>query len=910
MSIKGVLRFFSTESICKIVCLTLICFNFWACSLQRHGSTKSNTAGNTAASPKDTSHRNPKDTTSSKQIGKDSAALKAALKNGKDTSKTARDSAAAHLRDSVPTSPSALGSDVKYNAKDSIIFDVVNKKVYLYGNAHMDYTDITLDAEYITIDYISNTICAQGGLDSNGRDKNMPKFKQGDQVFNSRELCYNFKTKKGRIKELFLKEGEGYIHVDTSKVVKINGKDVIYGKGAKYTTCDLPDDPHFYIETGKMKLVAGEKVITGPAYIVMEGVPLPIVLPFGFFPANSRKTSGIIIPSYGESATQGFALRGGGFYFGNSNYYDAALTGDIYTGGSYLMNLKSRYADSYRFAGGLNLSYARNQIGYKETKDFQVQENYFIDWTHNQDVKANPGSTFAVSVHAGSSNYLKQNTYNPTSIATQALASSISYSKRFTGTPFSLNSSLNHSQNLGTGAVDFTLPNVNFAMSRINPFKSSHAVGKHWYDDINVTYNLNFKNLLHTSDSTIHEDLTPEKFQNGFQQTIPIQTSLRVLKYFTLTPSINYDGYLYTTKFVKAFDTLTNQLVNVKQTHGLYYASAYGANISLTTMIYGMYTINSGKLIAFRHVLTPVISASWRPDFGLPSYGYYADYVNLRDHTTGRYSVYDNGVIGSPAAGKQGSINVDLQNNFELKVKNPKDTANPTKKIKVLDYFDLASSYNFLADSFQLSPVSFSARTTLFDRFGIQGDARLDPYHMDETGKRYKEYDFSARGLPGRVTDMHLNLTANLNHKAATAKSRVMPVYNPFTSYYYPEPYANFDVPWNAALGYTGGYTLGTVLNSYTGRMELKKNFDQVVNVSGDLNLTSKWKIVVATGYSLTTKDFTLSKINIYRDLHCWEMSFEWVPFGPYRSYFFNIHIKAPSLQDLKLDKRRTFNGL
>ncbi|MGZ5242736.1 MAG: putative LPS assembly protein LptD, partial [Bacteroidia bacterium] len=674
----------------------------------------------------------------------------------------------------IPVSKSALTAQVKYKAKDSIIYDIETKKVYLYGTAHIEYQDIVLDADFITIDWNTNEISASGRVDSTGKIAGKPKFKEGEQEFKTDSIKYNFKTKRGRISSLRTQEGqEGYIHTNVAKTVKNEeGQDVIFAKDAKYTTCEL-DDPHFYIQTNKLKLIPKDKIITGPALIFVEKIPVPLVLPFGFFPANSRKTSGIIIPSVGNSGTRGFVLRDGGFYYGGSEYFDPALIGDIYTGGSYRASVQSKYAKRYRFDGDLSLSYARLDNGQpKETPGFDVTEEYYVTWSHFQNPKAHPGTTFNANVNAGSSKYLKQTSFNANAIRTQNLQSSISYGKQFRGTPFNLTAALNHSQVLSTGQIDFTLPNINHSMNRINPFKGKNAIQKRWYHDIGVSYNLNVQNRLQTSDSTIRKDFTLDKFNNGAHLTVPITTAFKVFNYFSLSPSFNVDEFFYTKR---SFKTLNHELnkIDTFTENGFFMAHTWRADAGLSTLIYGMFPINKGRLIALRHQVTPSVTMSYRPDYGDEKFGYYRK-VQL-DTTSKRivpYSIYEESasVAGYPSIGKQGSAFFSINNNVELKVRTKKDTAQATKKIKIFEQLNVTGGYNFLADSLNLMPFTLFASTTLFEKINIQGGASLDPYQIvtDTFGyeRRINKFVSEDSKALGRFTSANLSFSTDFNAEA------------------------------------------------------------------------------------------------------------------------------------------------
>jgi len=848
-------------------------------------------------------------------------------KNISDTSAHAKDTVRAKNKkdsNSVAVSPSALSAQVNYNAKDSIIFDMENKKVYLYGRdskdgkTHVDYTDSKIDAAYISIDYTKNIIFASGMKDSAGKIIGKPIFVQGKDKIYSDSLAYDFKTKKGKVYNLFTQEGDGYIHIKEAKMEKVLGQEIIYARGAKYTTCNLPDDPHYYITSNSMKLMTGDKIVTGPAYMVIEDVPIPLILPFGFFPANSRKSSGIILPSYGESATQGFGLLGGGYYFGGNDHYDAKVTGDLYTEGTYKIDVTSRYKEIYKYTGNFEISYAKNQLGIPETPQSNIQQNYALSWNHAQDVKASPGSSFNASVNAATPSFFTKNSYDLSQITSQTLNSAISYSKQFLNTAFNFTIAATNNENFQTKTITFGLPTATFTMNRINPFKSKTETKKHWYDEINITYSANLQNHLTTYDSTIKNDiLNPTKYRSGLDQEIPISASFKVLRFFTLTPTINNSIYIYDKKFTYQYQTFydpkRNQLrdTTVQNIYsGIYEADAHSANLALGTTVYGMYRINRGKLIAFRHVMTPTVTAVLSPDYSSPGYGYYGSYVYNSFGQTQKYSYYSDPTsgIGIPQQGRQGTMQFSLNNTFELKVKSKKDSVTGTKKIKILDFLNFNTQYNFLADSMKLSPINISTSASPAKNLNIQAGGIFDPYYYDKYGNEHgSEFDWDKEHRLGQFTSANLTLGTSFNHNATSKTTPLQLPRNPFVYYNYPEPYASYDIPWNIHVNYSALYTgINRVYSD--GQLVLGRPIiNHSATITGDINITKNWKVTYQSGYDFTTNKVTISQFTIYRDLHCWAMSFQWIPFGPYTSYFFNIHVKASSLSDLKLDKRKQY---
>lgn len=494
-------------------------------------------------------------------------------------------------------SKSAIKSTIEYYAKDSIHVDLKNNILNLYGDAWVKYESIKLEAAIIKIDWKKEILYAEGYYDKKNKYIGTPKFYDKGQDYKSKKIEYNFNTKKGKLYELLTKEGEGYIHGSN---VKKDSQDNIYASKAKYTTCDL-ETPHYYIYSSEVEILK-DKIISGPAYLVMEGVPTPLAVPFGFFPKKDTRSSGIILPNYGESATRGFFLQGLGYYFGLSDYFDLLLKGDIYSRGSWLIDAVSSYAKRYKYSGNFSIVYAYNKFGDPETPDYSLSKDFSINWSHIQDPKSHPNSTFSANVNAGSENSYKNNSYNFDQSLQNSLASSISWSKRFAGTPISFTSSLTQRQNLTDKTIDLNLPTFSLNVARVMPFKSEKKVGKkRWYEDIGFTYTMNFQNLINTYDSLLFKKATWNNWNYGFRHEIPISTNIRILKYFTFTPSFDYTGMTY---FSRVNETFVKDSIVQNKEKGFYQLNQFQTSGSLSTRIYGMLNINRLGIIAVRHVMT------------------------------------------------------------------------------------------------------------------------------------------------------------------------------------------------------------------------------------------------------------------------------------------------------------------
>ncbi len=789
---------------------------------------------------------------------------------------------------------------------DSMIFNMSANKMYLYKGAELDYGESKLTGSFMTVDLNTNVIKAIGEVDSLG-NYIKSKFIDKGQEYDMDSLAYNLRTRKAKISGGYRKEGEGFIHGEALKMVDNEHFNI---KAARYTTCDCPE-PHFYLASTKAQLIQGKnskKIIAGPSYLVLEGVPLyPFVIPFMFFPIMSDRNSGVIIPEYGEESQKGFYLRNGGYYFAFNDYIDARITAGIYTYGSWEANLASTYRVRYKFNGNLALNFSKDKIGEPEDSDYVNGNNYRITWTHSQDPKFKPNSTFSASVNFSTSSYNKYNGNIEDYISAQT-NSSISYSKNWSGKPFSFSASMQHSQNNRDSTITMTLPNMSFNVSRIYPFRRKAAVGEQkWYEQIGFTYSGTFNNSLTVKESQF---LTADMFdvmKYGFNHSIPVSTSITALKHLKINPSVNYQERWYFTRENRTWNPETEQ-VDISDESGFYRIYNYSMSLSFSTILYGMFQFKDGKAIkAIRHMMTPSVSLSYAPNFGDAKFGYYRDVqVDSQGNTT-RYSPYQAGIYGVPGSGESGTISLSLSNTLEMKVKSKRDTSG-VAKIKIFESLDFRTSYNMLADSMNLSPISISARTTLFKSLGINASATYDPYKYTELGQRTSalgkgrittaslSFGYSFRSVFGHEGEgsgtgsetLPRNLTAEENRMIAD--NNINP--NAAVSLLQPE-YYNFSIPWNLSMNYILAYS-----NSGANR-----NVDQTISYNGSVTLTSKWGLSFSGTLNLQTFEPTPGTVSIDRDLHCWQMGFSWVPVGFRKSWSFNIRVKSSILQDLKLEK-------
>lgn len=814
------------------------------------------------------------------------------------------------LSDSLTPAPQPLFTDiVTYKADDSIRLSVDGKKMFLYKNAYVKYIQTELTADYIELDMENNIAYASGLPDTAGNLIGKPKFKDGSQEFESLDLKYNFKTGKGFVKEIITQQGEGYIQ---GKLTKKMSDSVYCVKTGWYTTCDEHDHPHFYIRMSKAKMIKGKKVVSGFANLYIEDVPLPLAIPFGFFPITEKGTSGIIMPSYGEEKMRGFNLSEGGYYWFINDYVDLAATGTIYTNGSWGMNLSSNYRKKYKFNGRFDFSTSRNKYSEKGLPDYNVSKDWSVRWSHAQDAKANPYSTFSASVDISSASNNYYNATNINDIANQRKQSSVSWSKKWPDSPFNLTAGLTHNQNSRDSSISLSLPNLNFRMSQVYPLRRKERVGKmKWYENIGFTYNAELRNSVQTKEALLGESFQhfARDWQNGFKHSIPLSTSFNLAKDLSLSPSFTYNGVAYL-KSIRKKDWVTDTLMpnggyfpEPDTIYGLHYAHNYNASVSLSynPTLYGMYMFKpDSRIFAIRHVVRPSASASYTPKIGVPRSKYWKTYTDAQGNDQ-EYSIFSNQLYSPPSGSEEsGSLSLSLDQNVEMKVKNDKDTTGKEeyKKIKLLESFRISSSYNFFADSMRWSAIQLSARTKVFNnRVNINLTGTLDPYAINANAQRYNKYS----GGIGRLTRVSASTGIQFSSDNGKKKEEKNDKLN--GNY---EQYVDFEVPWSISLDYTFNYSKNYTRNTAEGATKpLSSNtISQMVRVNGDFSLTPKWKLGFSTGYDFQAKEVTATSFNLSRDLHCWEMTFSCIPFGTHQSYNFQINVRSSLLQDLKLMKK------
>ena len=861
----------------------------------------------------------------SERLARPAADTAAAVAVAADTVATDVDTLTLQVADTVRRAKKAgLDKPISGKASDSLYYDLRNKMVYIYEQGDVSYGDMNLKADFMNINLDNKNIYAYGKADTVDGAPVMtrPVFTQGTTTLNMDTITYNIESQRAKIKSIATQQGDGWL-VGTS--VKKMEDNTINIEGGMYTTCDQTDHPHFYLAMTKAKVIPGKKAITGPAYLVMEDVPIYFLgVPEGFFPLNTGPKSGILMPTYGEEATRGFYIRGLGYYFTLSEHMDLALTGGIYTLGSWEANVRSRYIKRYKYSGNLNFDFSSVKSGDKGDTDYIKQNTFKLQWTHSQDAKANPGSTFSASVNLASSGYSKYSANTLNDMLSTQTNSSISYSKNWAGTPFSLSMNMAVSQNSQTKAISVTLPTVSFNVSRFYPFKRAVKIGKdRWYEKISMSYSGKLTNSVSATESDIFSRQTLDNMRNGVQHTIPVQASFNVFNYINITPSFNYNERWYFKKVDRQWNPETNTAEELDPQYGFYRLYDYTTALSFSTTLYGMWQVREKyknfKLQAIRHTFSPSISFSYAPDFSNQKYGYFK---TVQSDSTGRTTVYSpfaDNAYGTPSQGRSMAMSFSLSQSLEAKVLSKRDSTG-IKKISLIDDFSISGSYNFLADSMKLSNISLSLRSTFSGKIGINLRATLDPYEVSPEGIRYNKLTWR-RGNLGRIINTGWSFGYSFKSRDNTKQPAINdinsvppeymnPFYDPYGTMdpvlrrqYMANAYYDFSLPWNIGFNYAVNYSVSYVNNGTTG---IRRNITQTIGFNGSITFSPKMAATFSGGYDIATNKLTTSSISITRDLHCWQMSFSWIPFGYYKSWSFHIGVKAASLQDLKYDKSQS----
>lgn len=845
---------------------------------------------------------------------------------------------------------SKIDAIITYNASDSIVF-MGNGTGFLHGNTDIKYKTIDLQADYVRVKMDSSLVYARGVKDSTGVLRGNPVFKEGEKSYDSKEITYNLKTKKGFIRNAVTKEGEGFILSDKTKRTD---DEALCIAGGKYTTCEDHDHPHFYLSMSRGKVKPGEYVVTGPAHLVVADVPLPIALPFGFFPFTQKYSSGFIMPSYTTEQTRGFGLTGMGWYFAVSDFMDLEVKSDVYTKGTWSLSAATNYVKRYKYRGSLSMTYRNDVTGEKGLdKDYSVANNFNVQWSHSQDTKANPNFTFSSSVNFSTSGYNRSNVnsyYNPALNSENTKSSSINFSKRFPTIPsLSINGSFQITQQTKDSTMSITLPDINVTYSRFFPFKRKNAVGnERWYEKISMQYSGAISNQLYNfKENKVLQSSLSKDWRNGVKHAIPVSASFNLLKYINVSPSFNYTERWYFKSIDKSWDK-TNQKEIIQINSGFYRVFDYNMGVSATTKLYGFYTpIFKGKVEQIRHILTPSIGFGYTPDFSDSKWGYWDSYMksvrsvsnpNVYVDSEYRYSRFEGSRFGAPGAAtstKSGSINFSLTNNVEMKVRNDKDTTGkePSKKISLIDNFSVAGGYNLAVDSMNWSAFSSSIRLRLSKDYTLNLSTTFDPYMygLNSSGNpvRVNKLRWNYGKFPafmGTSTSFSYTLNNDTFRKLFGKKEKSKPADDapkgsetpdsdtstktetaaaPAKAEIDGDGYSKVEVPWSLNLSYSLSYGSSGVFNK--DKMEYEMELKHNLTMSGNISLSKNWRINFNPSFDIATMKFTYLSMGVVRPLHCWTMSANIVPFGPYKSYNFHIGVNSSMLADLKYDKQSEY---
>jgi len=850
-----------------------------------------------------------------------------------------------------------IDAPVEYSANDSIIYDASSNTAFLFGSSKVDYENMNLESDKIYMSLDSSLVHATGSPDSTEEDglKGKPVFTMGNDTYNTDTMAFNFKTKKGLIQNVKTQQEDGFL---TSQLSKRNANGVIYMQHGRYTTCDA-EHPDFYIALSRAKVRPGKDVVFGPAYLVVADVPLPLAIPYGFFPFSKSYSSGFIMPTYGDENSRGFYLRDGGYYFALSDKCDLKLLGEIYTKGSWGLSAASNYRKRYKFSGSFYFSYQDTKTGDKGMPDFQEQKSFKLQWSHRQDAKANPFSTLSASVNFASTSYERNNLnslYNPQTMTQSTRTSSVSWSTTFSSIGLSLSSTANLSQNMRESSIAMTLPDLNISLSRFYPFRRKHAVGKErWYEKISMSYTGHLSNSISTKEDQLMNSNIIKDWRNGMQHNIPISGNFMLFDVINVSPSFNFTDRMYTNKVTRSWDE-ANQRELCDTTYGFHNVYNWNLSLSASTKLYGFYVPNrklfGDKIVAVRHVFTPQVSFSYAPDFSTSHYGYYDSY--LKTDANGNvslveYSPYQNSLYGVPGKGKTGSISWDISNNIEMKVRSDKDSTG-YRKLSIIDELGASMSYNMAAKVRPLSDLSVRLRLKWWKKYTFNMNAVFATYayDLDENGKPYvgthTEY---SRGRFGRFQGMSQNISftlspdqlrkwfghddkddekdgkrnkddeegmdtdieSNVDDDMIQAQRGAKNKKKGALAETDGDGYMAFSMPWSMTFGYGITMRENTSGKFNTKTMRYPYKFTQTLNISGNLRLSEGWNISFSSGYDFEYKKMSMTTASLQRDLHCFNMSCS-VVLAPYTSYNFSFRCNAATLTDaLKYDKRSGYSN-
>lgn len=832
---------------------------------------------------------------------------------------------------------SVLESDITYSAKDSIIM-IGNKVAILYGDAVVKYQRMELTADYIRLSLDSNIVYASGVVDSTGEYVGTPVFKDGSEVIESSSMRYNIKTKKGFVYGTVTEQGEGYVQSEKTKKVD---EDVYCLQNGKYTTCDNHEHPHFYFALTKAKMKQGKYIVSGPAYMVIEDLPTPIALPFGYFPFTDKYSSGILFPTLGDEYSRGFYAKGLGYYFAISDYIDLAITSDIYSKGSWGLNLASSYKWRYKFSGKFNFSFISNVSGEKYTPSFKKSNDFRFLWSHTQDPKSSPYTTFSASVNFATSSYEQNDVdsyYNPSVLSQNTKSSTVTLTQRFPESPFTLSLSMYVNQRTSDSTINLQLPSLNLSMSRQYPFKRKKAVGKaKWYEKIALTYNMSLTNSTTAKESEFEHMQYLRDWKVGMKHSLPISASFTLFKYLNMNVSFNNDLKWYFQRIDQRWEGGVDGAVARDTTYGFYNIYQGNVSVSFQTQLFGFYTLKSKsgkKMPIFRHKLVPSIGFSYSPDFGHERWGYWGSYERPASDgsvQTVYYDRYSSGVFGgSPGRGRAAAVSFSIANNLEMKYWGANDTTDTGKKVTIIDNFSFGTAYNFVADSLNWSNVNANLRLKFADQFSLNLDMIFDPYtyqvnsfgnpvkvNVSQLEKNKVLFRLMSAGTSFGYTFSNATFKKKTNtpkpaEKITSELENTIDQLSPLDDKEKKKTdkelgYQEFKMPWSLSVNYSVRYGYSDFNPEI---MEYDRKLTHNLSFSGNIKFTPTWSASFSTYYDITNNSWNYMSCSISKDLHCWQMSVSFVPIGRYKTYDFMIGVKSTMLRDLKFEKQSDTSNL
>jgi len=833
--------------------------------------------------------------------------------NKTDTSHTAADTSKKAIIDTLTISRDSLTAPVAYKAEDSAVLIIPTKQFFLYGKANAKYTDLTLDANVIKYDQATQLITAYGGTDTSNSPLNLPKMVQGGATSTSDTIKFNMKSQRGLTKNTYYKEGEMYIHAQVVKKVNANTE---YAYKGRFTTCNL-DTPHYAFITRKMKIINNKLAVTGPSIPEFEGVPMPIVIPFGIFPLETGRHSGFLPPAFANNFSLGLGLEGLGYYKVINDNWDVTVRSNIYTYGGWLLDIKPDYFKRYDYRGTLDLSIQKtkslNTSGLAET-EFSEYNTFFITWTHSSDTRARPGTSFSASVRAGSTKYNQVLPDNAFRNYQNQLASSITYSKMWEEGKYNLSIAANHNQNNSLGLINIQAPTLNFTASTIYPFQRQDQVGTpKWYQKLGISYSVTALNQFSFYDSVFNFKKLLDTAMWGVDHRLPITLTLPAFGPFVASPSVSYEERWYGQELLRTWDAAKDTLLTSTK-RGFFAARQVSFAFAVNTRIFGTYKFKNSFISAIRHEVKPFISINYQPD--LVSKYFDSVQVDNTGKNFARYSKLDGGVVGAFSEGKFGGISFGIDNLLEMKVRDKSDTsAEGTKKVRLLDGFGITGGYNLLADSLNWSPITFNLRSTLFGNVNITGGATIDPYGVDSMGNRINKLLWKS-GSIGRFTGGNFALSTSLKSKSADGKSdsaRITPdeTLTPEEQQRQldyvrqnPSEFVDFNIPWTLQLALSVNFSRLQATNLRDYYTQVNSN----ININGDFSLTPKWKIGGGTYFDFRTLKIQTVNLFLTREMHCWQMAIN-MQLGTYKSFSIVINPKSGILRDLKINRTRSFSS-